>query len=209
MDPNTAATAAIYRPAKSIIVISGSSGFMLMALEMMSGRIIAPTFGSSIYVWGSVITVFMFALSIGYLVGGRISIANPTFARLALLHLLSGVLVLPVIALDDPVLNMLFENFTDPRIGSLLACIILFFLPAVICGMVTPYAINLLVSDARLAGFYAGLQFFFSTFFSAAGTLLTSFYFVLVLEVDQILLLLAGAPIALSAACLVMAQRNR
>jgi len=209
VDPISLATAAPYRPAKSIIVVSGSSGFMLMAVEMMSGRIIAPTFGSSIYVWGSVITVFMFALSIGYLVGGRMSIAAPTFSRLALLHMLSGVLVLPVIALDDPVLNMLFENFTDPRIGSLLACVILFFPSAVVCGMVTPYAINLLVSDARLAGFYAGLQFFFSTFFSAAGTLLTSFYFVLIMEVDQILLMLAAIPIVLSAVCLFMAQRKR
>ena len=30
-----------------------------MSLELLGGRVLAPYFGSSIYVWGSVITVFM------------------------------------------------------------------------------------------------------------------------------------------------------
>ena len=41
-----------------------------MAVELLGGRLLAPTFGSSIYVWGAIITVFMLALSLGYL-GGR------------------------------------------------------------------------------------------------------------------------------------------
>ena len=42
-----------------------------MAVELLGGRLLAPTFGSSIYVWGAIITVFMLALSLGYLAGGR------------------------------------------------------------------------------------------------------------------------------------------
>ena len=53
-------------------VIAGWSGFFVMSIELLGGRLLAPTFGSSIYVWGALITIFMLALSIGYLVGGRL-----------------------------------------------------------------------------------------------------------------------------------------
>ncbi len=43
------------------------SGFIIMSVELLGGRILAPYFGSSIYVWGSIITVFMLSLSLGYL----------------------------------------------------------------------------------------------------------------------------------------------
>jgi hypothetical protein len=176
----------------AIIGVSCWSGFLLMGFEMLSGRSLAPTFGSSIYVWGAIISVFMVALSVGYLVGGRFSRNSPSMARLCLIHALAGILLLPVLVFEVPVLDAIFGITQDPRLGSLISCVILFFAPAVLCGMVTPYAVRLLVDDAQDAGFYAGLQYFFSTFFSAAGTLLTSFWFVLIFEVDQILLLLVG-----------------
>lgn len=185
----------------AILGISCWSGFLVMGFEMLSGRILAPTFGSGIYVWGAIISVFMLALSLGYLIGGRISMKNPSMAKLCLIHAIAGALLLPVLVFEIPVLDGIFEITQDPRMGSLIASMILFFAPAVVSGMVTPYAVRLLVEDAQAAGFYAGLQYFFSTFFSAAGTLLTSFWFVLIFEVDQILLLLFGVTevVALSA----------
>ena len=54
--------------------------------------------------------------------------------------------------------------------------------------MVSPYAVRLLVADRASAGHHAGKLYFVSTFGSAAGTLLTSFYLVLYLEVNQILI---------------------
>ena len=79
-----------------------------MALELLSGRILAPTFGNSIYVWGAVITVFMVALAVGYLIGGRLSLHAPRLAHLAGLHLLSGLLLLPILAFELPVLDGIF-----------------------------------------------------------------------------------------------------
>ncbi len=191
----------------AILAISCWSGFLLMSLELLSGRILAPTFGSSIYVWGAVITIFMLALSIGYLIGGRYSMNSPRLSVLCALHLASGLLILPIIAFELPVLDGIFEYTQDPRLGSLLASVILFFLPAVVCGTVAPYAVRLLVEDSQAAGFYAGLQYFFSTAFSAAGTLLTSFYFVLIFEVDQILMLLLGVTVVVAGGAFVMSKR--
>ena len=56
------------------------------------------------------------------------------------------------------------------------------------------------------AGFYAGLQYFFSTFFSAAGTLLTSFYFVLIFEVNEILWLLFGVTAIMAAFAFIVSR---
>jgi hypothetical protein len=192
----------------AIFAVSCWSGFLVMALELLSGRILAPTFGNSIYVWGAVITVFMVALSIGYLLGARLSLLAHNVARLSLIHGLSGLLLIPILLFETTVLDAIFAVTQDPRLGSLAASMILFFLPAMICGAVSPVAVKLLVRDAQKAGFYAGLQYFFSTFFSAAGTLLTSFYFVLLFEVDQILMLLFGVTILMATSAFLIGRRG-
>jgi hypothetical protein len=192
----------------AILSVSCWSGFMLMSLELLSGRILAPTFGSSIYVWGAIITVYMLALSIGYLIGGRLSLTTPRLAVLCALHALSGLLIVPIVIFEEPVLESIFDFTQDPRAGSLIASVILFFLPAIACGTVAPYAVRLLVKDPARAGFYAGLQYFFSTAFSAAGTLLTSFYFVLILEVNQILFLLIGITLVVAGLTFATARRS-
>ena len=191
-----------------IFLIAGWSGFFVMAIELLSGRILAPDFGNSIYVWGGVITVFMLALSVGYLLGGRWSLRDPSLRRLALLLVLSAAATIPVILLGDAVLGGVFDRIDDPRYGSLLAATLLFFAPTVIAGMVSPYAVRLLVRDSRTSGHFAGLLYFFSTFGSAAGTILTSFYLVLYFEINQILTGLIGVSLALGLLATVIGHRE-
>jgi len=52
-------------------------GWVLMGLEIVGGRMLAPYFGSGIWVWGSVISVFLAALSVGYFLGGLVSLRFP------------------------------------------------------------------------------------------------------------------------------------
>jgi MFS family permease len=184
----------------SCYVIAGWSGFFLMLVELLSGRLIAPFFGNSIYVWGSVIFVFMLGLAIGYLLGGLWSSRGPTVPRLCALLAMAAAVTLPCILFAEPLLNALFDKVEDPRWGSLLACFSLFLLPAVASGTVSPYAVRILVRDASSSGRSAGFLYFVSTVGSSAGTLLTSFFFVLWWEVNTILagamavsLVLAGA----------------
>ncbi len=180
-----------------IFLIAGWSGFLVMAIELLSGRILAPNFGNSIYVWGGVITVFMLALSIGYLLGGRWSLYDPTLPRLASILIVGAVATIPVIFLADPILDWLFDRVQDPRYGSLASATLLFFIPTAIAGMVSPYAVRLLVDESQRSGHFAGLLYFVSTFGSAAGTILTSFYLVLYFEINQILAGLIGISLIL------------
>jgi hypothetical protein len=157
-----------------------------MAIELLSGRILAPNFGNSIYVWGGIITVFMVALSLGYLLGGHYSVHAPSLARLGALLVAGGVATVPVVVFGERVLDWIFDHVQDPRYASLLASSTLFFVPTAISGMVSPYAVRLLATDLRGTGRSAGRLYFVSTFGSAAGTIVTSFYMVLWFEVDQI-----------------------
>jgi hypothetical protein len=181
----------------SLYLIAGWSGFFVMAIELLAGRLLAPYFGSSIYVWGAIITVFMLALSLGYLAGGRASLSAPSLRRLAILLLIAAAATVPVLLFGDPLLESLSSALGDPRFGSLLSAALLFFLPTFVSGMISPYAVRLLVADRASAGHHAGKLYFVSTFGSAAGTILTSFYLVLYLEVNQIVLLMLGVSVLL------------
>jgi len=175
-------------PTASIIYgLAFTAGFSIMSIELLGGRLLAPYFGSSIYVWGSIITVFMLSLSVGYLIGGRLSIHRPSMGRFALIFLVAAVCLYPLILFSEDVMNWVFERVEDPRYGSLLAASVLFIVPTVILGMISPYSVRLLVVTTEHSGQIAGLLYFVSTLGSALGTLFTSFYFVLWFEMDTVL----------------------
>jgi len=169
-----------------VFTLAGWSGFYVMAVELLSGRILAPSFGNSIYVWGGIITVFMLALSVGYLIGGHLSVHNPSLRKLGLLLISASITTLPVILVGEPVLDWIFNNIHDPRYGSLMASSALLFIPCVLSGAISPYAIRLLSTEKNVSGKSAGKLYFISTFGSAAGTISTSFYLVLLFEINSI-----------------------
>ena len=185
-------------------LIAGWSGFFVMGVELLGGRLLAPTFGSSIYVWGAIITIFMLALSIGYLAGGRWSIHQPTVRRLGVILIAAALSVTPMLVFGVQLLDAVAAAVPDPRFGSLLASAALFFVPTFFSGMVSPYAVRLLVRDRATSGRHAGQLYFVSTFGSAAGTLLTSFYLVLLMEVNDILMSLIAISLVLGGIALAL-----
>jgi predicted membrane-bound spermidine synthase len=190
-----------------IYLLAFVAGFSIMSLELLGGRLLAPYFGSSIYVWGSIITVFMLSLSIGYLVGGRLSLRHPSLNRFALIFLAAAVCLYPLVFFSESVMNWIFERVEDPRYGSLLAAGILFIVPTVIMGMISPYSVRLLVVTTEHAGQVAGVLYFVSTLGSALGTLATSFYLVLWFEMQTILTTLTGALLAGAAVAAIAGRR--
>ena len=56
------------------IFIACSCGWFVMELEILGIRMLAPYFGSAVYVvMGSVVGVFLLSLSSGYMLGGWLS----------------------------------------------------------------------------------------------------------------------------------------
>jgi len=192
-----------------IYAAAGWSGFFVMGVELLGGRLLAPYFGSSIFVWGGIIAVFMTCLSIGYLSGGQLSLRKPSMSRLGLLLAGEATLALPIIAAGDVILEYLSYLVPDPRYGSLLGSLLLFGAPTLMSGMISPYAVRLLISDLHKSGRSAGVLDFVSTLGSAAGTILTSFYFVLYLEINTIILSLICASGAVGATLLIADRAER
>lgn len=170
-----------------IYALSFSSGFSIMGIELLGGRILAPYFGSSIYIWGSIITVFMLSLSMGYLLGGKLSTLSTSLKHFAFIFILSGICVLPIGFYATALMELIFIYIEDSRYGSLLAATALFLIPTTILGMISPYAIRLLVKNTDESGKVAGKLYFTSTLGSALGTIFTSFYLVLWFDINQII----------------------
>ena len=175
-----------------IYFLAFSSGFSIMGIELLGGRILAPYFGSSVHIWGSIITVFMLSLSFGYLLGGKLSIRHPSLTKYGLIFLVASIMVLPIALFAEPIMAFIFSHIEDSRYGSLLASTALFFIPTIILGMISPYSVRLLVTNSERSGQVAGGFYFVSTLGSALGTIITSFYMVLAFDVNTIILGFAG-----------------
>ena len=192
-----------------VSVLAFGGGFCIMSLELLGGRILAPWFGGSIYVWGSIITIFMLSLSIGYLLGGRLSVHVPTLAKFGTIFVAAAAILYPTVHLAEPMMEWTFERIEDPRYGSLAASSMLFVAPTVVLGAISPYAVRLLVREREESGKVAGTLYFVSTVGSALGTLATSFYFVLWFEIDSIVSGLSGTLLVLGLAAIAARSWDR
>ncbi|MFZ8929402.1 MAG: fused MFS/spermidine synthase [Pseudohongiellaceae bacterium] len=190
-----------------VMILAFIAGFIIMSIELLGGRILAPYFGSSIYVWGSVITVFMLSLSVGYLTGGKLSLHKPNLVTYGTFFGGAAVLLTPLILWANPIMETLFLQIEDPRYGSLVVSMILFFIPTSILGMIAPYSVRLLVQSTHGSGHVAGKLYFISTLGSAVGTLATSFYLVLWFEVNQILITMFVALVAAGCAAILTGKK--
>lgn len=189
-----------------IYFLAFSSGFCIMGIELLGGRILAPYFGSSVHIWGSIITVFMLSLSIGYLLGGKLSIRNPSLTKYGLIFFVASIMVVPIVLFAEPIMTFIFTYIEDSRYGSLLASTALFFIPTTILGMISPYSVRLLVTDHEKSGQVAGGLYFVSTLGSALGTIITSFYMVLAFDVNDIIKTFAAVLGALGLLAIVVSQ---
>lgn len=189
-----------------IYFLAFSSGFCIMGIELLGGRILAPYFGSSVHIWGSIITVFMLSLSFGYLLGGKLSTRNPSLTKYGLIFFVVSIMVVPIVLFAEPIMTFIFTHIEDSRYGSLLASTALFFIPTTILGMISPYSVRLLVTDHEKSGQVAGGLYFVSTLGSALGTIITSFYMVLAFDVNDIIKTFAAVLGALGLLAIAVSQ---
>ncbi len=177
------------------------SGFCIMAIELLGGKMLAPYYGNSIYVWGSIITVFMLALSIGYLLGGKLSTRRDSMRLYGSMFFIPGLIAFGLVEYNEILIHTASKLSNDPRYGSLIAGIALFLPPTLVLGAISPYSVRLKAQTVEQSGHAAGKLYFISTLGSAIGTLMTSFYLVLWLQIDHIMTLigvvLAGTGLAI------------
>lgn len=162
-------------------------GYAIMGLELLSSNLMAPYFGGSVYIWGSIIGSFMVQMSIGYVTGGYLSKRFERFRPLPLFLFVASVWIFFLPFVVAPVGDWLSNAIFDVRLASLLAMNILFFIPIMLMAMVSPYILGLIGQYLKFTGLSAGVVLFISTFGSFAGTILTSFYLIAYFPISKII----------------------
>ncbi|MCE5186971.1 MAG: fused MFS/spermidine synthase [Planctomycetaceae bacterium] len=163
-----------------VLLIACVCGWFVMELEILGVRMLAPYFGSAVYVvTGSVIGVFLLSLALGYMLGGWLSTKKIWQSALGLDLLLAGLWVVALPLIDEPICDWIFRLGMDEKWGSLIASLALFGLPTILLGTVSPTVIRWLSSQCRHSGYNAGLVLAASTIASFAGCVVTAFYLVL------------------------------
>ena len=182
------------------------SGAVLLGVEIAASRVLAPFFGNSLYVWGSLIGVVLTGLAVGYWLGGVLADRLPATGLLLGVLALAGLAVLAIPFVDEEVLEAVVGWNAGPRLNPLLASVILFGPVSVIMACVTPIGVRLRARSLSRVGRTAGRLFSVSTAGSIAGTLATAFFLIPEFGVDQLIGIGAAA---LFAAVLVVALAER
>jgi len=183
-----------------IVFICGAA---LMSLEMVAARMLAPALGNSIFVWGSVISIVMVALSVGYWAGGQL--ADKRDASRVLAPLIASAGVLTVLAPLVAQITLPWAAQLGPRLGSLAAATLIFFLPALLLATVSPLSVRL-ASSRGLAhiGRSAGGLSAISTAGSVVGTLVTAFWLIPLLSLEPLVIATGFVLFAVSLAALML-----
>jgi spermidine synthase len=184
---------ALLPPAAGLKLLVLVAGAVLMGLEIVGSRLLAPYFGNSVFVWGSLISLFLIALSLGYYVGGRVSDRRPSQRLLNGIVIAVAAWMFLIAVIAAPVCDTLLRANFGEKSGPFLAATILFLLPSVGMGVVSPFAIRLATHAVASVGQTAGTLYALSTLGSIIGTVLTTFVLIPSLGAIAILKGLAAA----------------
>lgn len=175
---------------KLLLLVSFLEGAAVMVIELLGAKIIAPFYGTSLYVWSSVLGVTLFSLATGYYSGGVISQKSKKEEHLFIIIGLGAIFTL----LAPTIAPLVMRATADlgVRLGSLVS--VLFYLtPPLICmGMVSPIIIQILNNQKTDAGKTAGLVFAISTVGGILATFIAGFYLIPELGIKLTALLTAS-----------------
>ena len=170
---------------KVIVFICGA---LVMSYEILGSRVLAPNFGGSVFVWGSLISVFLAGLSGGYYLGGKVADIDPSTKKLAAIIIIPGIMFLTFPLYGSMISDWIFSMDLGIRLSPLLASMLLFLVPAIFLGMVSPYTVKLMICSLHTSGSTVGTLYALSTLGSIVGTLFTSFYLITVAGVKMLIM---------------------
>lgn len=166
-------------------------GAVILVMEIAGTRILSPFYGSTIFVWSSLITITLGFLASGYFLGGIFADRYPKTKNFYLAVFLGAASSLFLIKISQHLL--IFSDKFGFKFGPLVAAFLLFALPFLFLSMAGPFVIRLRSRGAEHSGHVSGIVFGVSTSGSLAGALLSGFYLVPNFSLSNIFVFFAGA----------------
>ncbi len=152
------------------------SGLTALAVEMAAARLIGNVYGSSNLVWACVIGLILIYLTLGYWLGGKIADKKPNFKTFYEIQMWASLTVGLVPILSRPLLQFTAIAFEQMQIvvmaGAFVTVLILFIIPVTLIGMISPFALKLVLKDPEKSGKVSGKLSAISTMGSFLGTFL-------------------------------------
>jgi spermidine synthase len=173
-------------------------GAVVMVFELAGSRIMAPYFGTSIYVWTGLIGVIMGSLALGYWLGGKLADKRADHETYSLIIFISGLAVFWAFLAKD----LVPAFFTDLRLpieaASLFVSIIVFFPASACLGLVSPYAVRLKIVGIDTSASTVGNLYAASTLGSIVGTFSAGYLLIPFIGTASILFVLTATLLVLS-----------
>ncbi len=167
-------------PLLRILVFVG--GFSSIGVELTASRLVAPYFGSSTFIWASLIGLTLTFLSLGYYIGGRLADRQPRAEILYGVSAVAALIIAVIPIVSRPLLHGSLQAFRDVDAGAfygtLAGTLLLLAPPIILLGFISPFAIRLQISDIASAGNTAGSLYALSTIGSIAGSFLPVLVFI-------------------------------
>jgi spermidine synthase len=173
------------------------TGAVVLVIEILGAKMLTPWFGSSHFVWTAQIAITLLALAAGYYLGGWLA---DRYANLALVYvglvMAAAYLGLTVLIRTKLAAACLALNLA---LGSIVASLVLYFVPLTLLAAVGPYFVRLLAHSLDDVGRSVGRLSALGTVGSVAGVLVTSYLLVpyvrdsvALLGTASVLIVLAG-----------------
>ncbi|RYZ47254.1 MAG: hypothetical protein EOP49_21850, partial [Sphingobacteriales bacterium] len=180
-----------------LLLLSFIEGGCVMVAELAGGKMLAPFYGTSLYVWASTLAITLGGLTIGYYIGGKFSDKALDKRKQILFGVIAAasalVIVMPAWASFVMTRTMEFSFLT----GLVFSQLSFLLLPIMGMGIVSPLIISL-IGESRNPGSAAGLVYAISTLGGILTTLVTGFWLVPLLGIT-VPCIVAGALLLVAA----------
>lgn len=157
-------------------LLSFIEGGSVMAAELLGAKMLAPYFGSSLYVWATVLAITLGGLAVGYYAGGVLSYKSKTPLTLFYVLLAAAAFTVFMPFSSKMVLWAVGSHSLIPSVIVSATCIL--FPPVFMMGMVSPLIIRVITTDIAESGKAAGAIYAISTVGGIIATFAFGFYII-------------------------------
>jgi predicted membrane-bound spermidine synthase len=190
---------------KKYLLLSAIEGACVMGTEIVSAKLLTPFYGSSLYVWSTVLALTLGGLAIGYFYGGLMSVKKDIHESLRkMLYLATLCMTLmPFISYY----GVPYISYLPFYVGIFISAFVLILPPLFFLGSTSPLFIALQTEKTEEAGKVGGTVYAVSTlggivaafasgFFliPQLGLKFTAFFYALILAVATFLILRKTSP---------------
>lgn len=146
-----------------------------MAVELCGARLLSPIYGTSLYVWSSVMAITLAGLAAGYFLGAFFSEKQNATGILLNVLFSAGIFITIIPFLSYYIVPRI--SYLNFNLAVILSTGLVLFLPIAALGCTSPMFIKLLANDTE-AGKFSGTVYGISTVGGILSTLISGFYII-------------------------------